>query len=140
LEQVADGLFFSGDDAVEESAAGARAAGDEDLFVEAGGGGGDVGKLTETSNEGTPVADAVGLDTHELDVGAGAEEAVLNVAAHAIGDGEGDDEGGDSGGDASDGDGGNDTDHGLTAFGAEVAGGEEELEAHRGQLLVISFQ
>jgi hypothetical protein len=49
---------------------------------------------------------------------------------HAVGDGEGDDERGDSGGDAGDRDGSDHADDGLAAFGAEVAGGEEELKSH----------
>jgi hypothetical protein len=92
-----------------------------------------VGKLAEAGNEGTPVANAVGLNAHELDVGAGAEETVLNVEAHAVGDGEGDDERGDSGGDAGHGDGSDHADHGLAALGAEIAGGKKELEAHKSE-------
>ena len=133
MEQVADGLLFRGNDAIEKCATGTRAASDEDLLVEARGGGGDVRQLAEAGNEGTPVADAVGLDAHELDMGAGAEEAVLDIAAHAVGDGEGDDERGDSGGDAGHRNGGDHADHCLTAFGAEVAGGEKELEAHKNE-------
>jgi hypothetical protein len=45
----------------------------------------------------------------------------LQVAAHAIGDGEGDDEGGNAGGYSSDGDGCDYTDNGLPPFGSEVA-------------------
>jgi len=39
------------------------------------------------------VADAVGLDAHQVNMGAGAKEAVLEVAPHAVGDGQGDDQG-----------------------------------------------
>jgi hypothetical protein len=79
--------------------------------------------LAEAGYEWTPVSNAVGLDAHELNMGAGAEEAVLYVAAHAVGDGESDYERGDSGGDAGDRDGGDYADYGLAAFGAEIAGG-----------------
>jgi hypothetical protein len=101
-----------------------------------------VWQLAEAGNEWTPVADAVGLDAHELDMSTGAEEAVLNVAAHAVGDGEGDDEGSYTGGYASDGDGGDHADNGLPPLGAEVAGGEKELEAHKDscQRSVVSCQ
>jgi antitoxin (DNA-binding transcriptional repressor) of toxin-antitoxin stability system len=82
-----------------------------------------VGDFAQLFEQGAPVADAVALDAHELHMSAGAEEAVLQVALHAVGDGEGDDEGGDSGGDSGDGDGGDDADHGLAALGLEVTRG-----------------
>jgi len=72
-------------------------------------------------NHWLPVADAVALDAHQLDVGAVAKQAVLQVALHAVGDGEGDDERGNSGGDPGDGDGGDHADHGLAAFGLEIS-------------------
>ena len=121
-------------DALDEASTGARAAGDEDLAVEAGRGGGDVRKGGEAGEQGSPVADAVGGDAHQVDVGGGAEEAVLQVALHAVGDGEGDDERGDPSGDAQDGDGSDDADDGLSALGAEVARGDEELKPHAASL------
>ena len=135
LEEVADAELVVGEDALDEGAAGAGAAGDEDLSVEAGGGGDDVGLGGEALEERTPVADAVACGAHELDVGEGADEALLEVAAHAVGDGEGDDERGDSGGDAEDGDSGDDSDSVaaracLTAASSEVTGRDEELKSH----------
>jgi len=130
LEEVADFAFVCGDDAFDEGAAGAGTAGDEDLTVEAGGDGLDVRHLGELSDEGTPIPDAVAGGAHEFDVGGGADKPLLEVAAHAVGDGEGDDEGSDSGGDANDGDCGDEANDGLTAAGTEVAGGDEEFETH----------
>ena len=136
LEEVADAELVVGEDALDEGAAGARAAGDEDLSVEAGGDGDDVRLGGEVLHERTPVADAVACGAHELHVGEGADEALLEVPAHAVGDGQGDDERGDSGGDAEDGD------HGyhsydsvaagarLTAASSEITGRDEELKSH----------
>ena len=132
LEEVAYGALLGGDDAFDEGSAAAWAARDKDLAVEAGGGGGNVREGAETGEQGAPVADAVAGDAHEVDVGGGAEEAFLEVAAHAVGDGERDDERGDAGCDAEDADGGDDADYGLAALGAEITRGNEELETHVG--------
>jgi hypothetical protein len=130
LEEVADAEFVVGEDALDEGAAGAGAAGDEDLTVEAGSGSDDVRLLGEVLEERTPVADAVAGGAHEFYVGEGADEALLEVAAHAVGDGEGDDERGDSGGDAEDGDPSHQTDDCLTASSSKVTGRDEELKSH----------
>ena len=104
-----------------EREAGARAAGDQHLFVDAGRGGGDVGHVAQAFEQRTPVANAVALDAHQLDMRGGAEEPVLQVAPHAVGDGESDDERGNAGGDAGDGDGGDHADDGLPPLGFQVA-------------------
>jgi hypothetical protein len=130
LEEVADVALVGGDHAFDEGPAGTGAAGDEDLSVEAGGDGLDVRDGGEVGHEGTPVADAVAGGAHEVDVGGGADEAVLQIAAHTVGDGQGDDEGGYAGGYSDDGDDGDEADDCLAASGAEIAGGNEEFEAH----------
>ena len=89
-----------------------------------------MGEAEKAVEEGLPVADAVALDAHELHVGAGAEELVLKLAAHAVGDGQSDDERGDPGGDSGDGDGGDHADDGLTPFGSQVTRREKEFESH----------
>jgi hypothetical protein len=77
------------------------------------------------------------VSVHEFDVRGGADEALLQVAAHAIGDGQRDDERSDAGGDSEDGDGGDEADHfmaacaGLAAASTQIAGGDEELKAHK---------
>ena len=73
VEDVGDGALVGGDDAVDERAAGACAARDEDLFVEAGSGGGDMGQGAQAGEQRTPVADAVAGDAHEHDVRGGAD-------------------------------------------------------------------
>ena len=58
----------------------------------------------------------------------------MQVAAHAVGDGQCDDECGDAGGHSGNGDGGDYADDGLPPFGSEVARRNEEFESHtRGQ-------
>ncbi len=66
----------------------------------------------------------------------------MQVLAESVVDGEGDDEGGDSGGDSEDRDGSDDADESLAALGAEVAGRDEEFEAHESscQLSALSLQ
>ena len=96
-EEVADSALVSGDDACYLSAAGSRAAGDEHLLIEAGRGCGYVRQLAQAIQKRTPVADAVGGDPHELDVSGRADEALLEVALHAVGDGKGDDQRSDTG-------------------------------------------
>ena len=104
------------------------------MSVEAGSYGEDVRGFFEACEQGTPVADAIACGAEEFDVGLGADETVLHVTAHAVGDGERDDEGRDAGGDSDDGDGGDEADDAATArggfalAGTEVAGGDEEFE------------
>ncbi len=64
-----------------------------------------------------------------------AKEALLEVLAESVVDGESDDERGDAGSDADDRDAGDDPDESLAALGAEVTGCDEEFEAHEGTLL-----
>ena len=111
-------------------AAGARAARDQDLFEDRGSGGDDVGLVRQAVQERGPVLDAVVGDALQADVRRGTEQALLQVLAKSVGDGHGDDERGDSGGDSGDGDAGDDADEGLPSFGAQVAGRDEEFEAH----------
>ena len=89
--------------------------------------------------QGSPVLDAVALDAQEVDVRRRAEKALLEVLAESVVDGERDDERGDAGGDTEDGDAGDDADEGLTTFGAQVSGCDEEFEAH-GELSAIGSQ
>ncbi len=117
-EEVADFALVSGDHAFEDGAAGARAAGDEDLLEDCGSGGDDVRLLGETGEERGPVFDAVVGDAEETDVRSGTDEALLQVLTEAVVDGESDDERGDAGGDTKDGDAGDDADEGLSSFGS----------------------
>src|ERR1700689_4951587 len=84
----------------------------------------------KTIHERGPVFDAVVGDALQADVRRGAEQALLEVLAKSVGDGHGDHERGNAGGDAGDGDAGDDADEGLAALSAQVAGRDEEFEAH----------
>ena len=63
-------------------------------------------------------------------MGDGAEQALLQVAAKSIGNGQGDYQRSHSGGDADDRDGGNDRQHRFAASGLQVAQRNPELERH----------
>ena len=63
-----------------------------------------------------------------------AEQAVLQVLAEAVVDGEGDDERGDAGRHSDDGDDGDDADDGLPPFGAQITRRYEEFKLHAAAL------
>ena len=90
-----------------------------------------MGLFRQPVHERTPVADPVTLNAKQIDVRGGAEQAVLEILAKSIVDGERDDKRGHAGGDSGDGDAGDDANDGLAPFGAEVASGNEEFEAHK---------
>jgi hypothetical protein len=68
------------------------------------------------------------------------QETILQVLTESIVDGECHDERGHSGGNSKDGNAGDHADDGLPSFCSEVAGRDEEFEAHEGsyQLSAIS--
>ena len=107
-----------------------RAARDEHLSVESRRGCGDVRLRAEAGEQRTPVAHTVTKGAHEFYVRGGPEQAILQIAAHAVGDGEREDKRGDAGGDSDDGDGGDDADDGLPATGSKITRGDEEFKAH----------
>jgi hypothetical protein len=84
----------------------------------------------KTFEERRPIFDAVISYAEQADVRGGSNEALLQVLAKSIVDGEGDDERGDAGGDSEDGDAGDDADESLASFGTQVAGRYEEFKAH----------
>src|ERR1700686_5044779 len=86
--------------------------------------------LRKTLHERGPVLDAVVGDALQTDVRRGAQQALLQVLAKAVGDGHRDHEGRYACGYSSDGDTGDDADEGLAALGAQIAGRDEEFEAH----------
>ncbi len=69
-------------------------------------------------------------NAHQIHVRRGAEQPVLQVAPHAVGDGQRDDERGHSGGHSGDRDGGDHAHHGLPPLGLEVPRRHIELESH----------
>ncbi len=68
-------------------------------------------------------------------MGGGADEAVLEIAAHAVGDGERDNERGHARSDAEDRDSRNEADDRLAAASAEIAESDEEFEAHAASMV-----
>jgi len=131
FQKVADLSFFAWNHSLQHGPACPRSAGDQNLLVDRGSGGDDVRFLRQPVHEQMPVADPVTLNAKQIDVRGGAEKAVLEILAKSIVDGESDDERGYTGSDSGDGDAGDDANDGLAPFGAEVASGDEEFEAHR---------
>ena len=80
--------------------------------------------------QSTPLSNAIALRALQADVSGGCEQAVLQVLAKAVGDGEGDDTRRDSGGHSDDGDDGDHSNYGLTALGSQVPPRNEELKGH----------
>ncbi len=130
VEEVAYFSFVGGDHAFEDGAAGAGSAGDEDLLENCGSGGYYVRLFGEASEKRRPIFDAIVGDAEEADVGGGSDEALLQILAKAVVDGEGDDERGYAGGDPNDRNAGDDADEGLPSFCSQVSGCDEEFEAH----------
>src|SRR5271165_2371123 len=132
VEQIADFALVGGDHAFEDGAAGAGAAGDEDLLENCGRGGDDVRLFGKTFEERRPIFDAIVGDAEQADVRGGSDEALLQVLAKSIVNGEGDDERGDTGGDSEDGDAGDDADEGLTSLRTQISSCDKQLKPHLG--------
>lgn len=89
-----------------------------------------MGLLLHLLQQGPPVANSVPLRTLQADVRRGCEQAILQVLAKAIGDGESNDERRDTGRHSDYGDRCDNAYNRLATFGAQVARGNEELEGH----------
>ncbi len=87
-------------------------------------------QAAQAVEEGLPVTDAVGLDAHQLHVRGVAQQLVLQVVPHAVGDGQRNDQRRHARGHAGDGDGGDHSHHGLTPLRPEVSRREKEFESH----------
>jgi hypothetical protein len=71
------------------------------------------------------------LNAQQIDVRSRAEQAVLEVLAKSIVDGESDDKRGDSGSDSGDGDASDYANDGLAPFGAQISGRNKKFKSHR---------
>ncbi len=101
-----------------------------DLTIQARSGADHVRKALEAGCQTTPLLDAIGrVSFEDADVGRGAEQCGLQRTLKPIVDGQRDDKGGHPGSHPKNGDGGDDGDDGLLAFRAEVAKGDDPLEA-----------
>src|SRR5205823_9430040 len=72
---------------------------------------------------------AVGLHAQQIDVSGGAEQALLQVLAESVVNGERDDERGHAGSDAQDRNNGDDANDRLPSFCAQITRSDEEFEA-----------
>src|SRR5258706_15412433 len=81
-----------------------------------------------------PIPDAVVGDPEQADVRRGSDEALLQILAKAVVDGERNDERGHTRSYPDNRDASNDPNKRLPPFGAQVAGRDEEFEAHEGFL------
>ena len=84
----------------------------------------------ETIHQRAPVLDAVALDAQQIDMRSRTQQPILQVLAESVVDGQRDHERSYSRSYSRDRDAGDDANHGLAPFGAEVAGGDEEFKAH----------
>jgi hypothetical protein len=132
-QQIAHAAFLVRDDALNQHATGPSTARDEDLLVQPGRSRPDVGQLLEPRSQRTPVADAIARNPHQLHVSRGAQQPVLQIATHAIGDGQGNDQGRDTRRHTDDGNHGNYAHDRLAALRPQVAHGDKKFEAHRAQ-------
>ena len=96
----------------------------------------------EAIEQWRPILDAVVGYPQQADVRGRSNEALLQILAKAVVDGERDDERSHARGYSDDRDAGDDADESLAAFGAQVAGRDEEFEAHEEasrQLLAVTI-
>jgi len=120
VEQTADRPLLGRNDAFDERESGARPARNQHLAVDSRRRGGHVWHRAQTVEQRLPVADAVGLNAHQIHVRRGSQQPVLKVAPHAVGDGQGDDQRGHARGHPGDGDAGDHAHHGLPPLGLQV--------------------
>jgi hypothetical protein len=113
VQDRADLALVLRDDAFQDAALRAGAAGDQHLLVDGGSSGDDVRLFFQTREQRLPVADSVALNAQQIDVRGRAQQAVLQVLAKAVVDGQRDDERGHAGRHSDDGDDGDDADDGL---------------------------
>ncbi len=111
-----------------------RAAGDQNLLVDGGSSGDDVRLLLQSREQRLPVANAVALHAQQIDVRGRAQQAVLQVLAKSVVDGQRDDERSHARGHSDDGDDGDDADDGLAPFGSQITRRYEEFELHSEEL------
>ena len=123
-------IFILRQDSLQHGPGGAGAAGNQNLLVERGRNGADVRLLLHARQQLGPVADAIGLHAHEVHVSGGAQQALLQILAESVVDGQRDDERSHAGGHANHRNRGNHADDGLAALGPQVAAGNEKLELH----------
>ena len=129
-QKVAHRLFVAGQNAFDQRASIAGSARHQHLLIESRRSRGDVRQAAQPVEQRLPVADAVSLHAHQLHMRARSQQTVLNVAPHAVGNGQRDDQRGHPRGYPGDGDGGHHSDHGLPPLGLQVTRRHKEFESH----------
>src|SRR5579863_708663 len=129
FQQVADFSFFARNHSLQHGAASPRSAGDQNLLVDHRCSRDDVRLFRQPVHERTPVADPVTLNAQQIDVRSRAEQAVLEILAKSIVDGESDDKRGDSGSHSGDGDASDYANDGLAPFGAQISGRNKKFKS-----------
>ena len=130
VEQVADPALIRWNHALEDGAAGAGAAGNQHLLKDRGSGRDHMRLFGKALQQRRPILDAVVGYAQEAYVRSGSDEALLQVLAKAVVDGQRDDERSHARGYSDDRNAGDDADERLAALGAQVAGRDEEFKAH----------
>jgi hypothetical protein len=90
-----------------------------------------VGQLLQPLSERAPVADAIAGNPHQLHVSRGTQQPVLQIAAHTVSNGEGDNQRCDTRRHTDDRNHGDHANDRLAALRSQVAHGDKKLEAHR---------
>ncbi len=130
-EQVADPPLLSGNDALNEGPSGTSAIRNEHLFVEPRRGGLHVRQLLQACGQLAPTTDSIAGHAHQLHMSGRAQQPVLQIPAHAVGDGQGNDQRCYTCGHTGYGNNGNNAHHRLAALGPQITHGDKKLEAHK---------
>src|SRR5208337_2403761 len=129
-KQIAHGPLVVRKNTLDQCVTVPRAARHNYLLVQARRGSGHVRHLAQTRQKRPPVRNALPINLHQLHMGARAEQLILQVAPHAVGNGESDDERCHARRHAGDGDGRDDADHRLPPLGFQVPRRHVEFESH----------
>ena len=86
--------------------------------------------LLQSRKQVLPVADAIAFDAQQVDVRSRTEQALLQVLAKSVVDGQRDDERSDARRDSDNGDDGDDPNDGLAPFGPQITRRDKEFELH----------
>src|SRR5215471_9989040 len=89
-----------------------------------------MGLMRKPLHQRRPIFDPMVRDALQADVRSRSKQPLLQILAESVVDGESDHERRNTGRNTGNGDSGDDADKRLPALGAEVAGGDEEFEAH----------
>ena len=118
-------------DALQDAALRARAARDQHLFVDGRRAGNDVRLLLHARQQRLPVANAVALNAQQVDVRSRSEQAILQILTKAVVDRQRDNQRSYARRHSNDRDDRDHADHGLSAFGPQIARSYKKFKLHR---------